>query len=253
MAARWRGAQHVARPSKTRCRAGLARVEAASRRCNSQALVAKHRPVSSSPGRCDRCRYALRVCLCAEIPTIATRTRIVIVRHSQERNRSSNSGRLAHLALPNSLVVEHGGFDRQPAQLPALEGAWLLFPVGAATSVPPTPPPSTLLVLDATWSQARRMYRRLPVHQLPVLHLAGDAMAKERLRRSPGPGQLSTIESIAHALRMLEGQDVAAPLERLFEVAVSRAIASGRNRTLGKLVDAAATESATARCSRISS
>lgn len=192
--------------------------------------MAQHPAVSSSLGRCDRCRYALRVCLCADIPTIDTATRIVIVRHSQERNRSSNSGRLAHLALSNSLVVEHGGSDREPAQLPALDGAWLLFPVGAVMKQAPVPPPSTLLVLDATWSQARRMYRKLPVHKLPVLHLAGDAMAAHRLRRSPGPGQLSTIESIAHALRMLEGDGVAAPLEQLFDIAVARAHASGRSR-----------------------
>lgn len=192
--------------------------------------MAQQPAVNTSQARCDRCRYSLRVCLCAEIPTIDTRTRIVIVRHSQERNRSSNSGRLAHLALPNSLIVEHGGFDREPALLPSLDGAWLLFPVGAVTRHPPDPPPSTLLVLDATWSQARRMYRRLPVHALPVLHLAGAAMAAERLRRSPGPGQLSTIESIAHALRLLEGESAAAPLEQLFDVAVSRAHASGRNR-----------------------
>lgn len=183
-------------------------------------------------GHCDRCRFAVRVCLCAEIPTIATRTRIVIVRHSQERNRSSNSGRLAHLALPNSVLVEHGGFDREPAQLPDLDDTWLLFPVGAVTAQPSVPPPRALVVLDATWSQARRMYRRLPVHKLPVLHLAGEVMASQRLRRSPGPGQLSTIESIAHGLRMLEGPAVAAPLDRLFDVAVSRAHASGRNRAV---------------------
>lgn len=188
--------------------------------------------VTSPPGRCDRCRYALRVCLCAEIPTIVTRTRIVIVRHSQERNRSSNSGRLAHLALPNSVLVEYGGFDREPAQLPPLDGTWLLFPVGPVTSQPLVPPPKAVLVLDATWSQARRMYRRLPVHTLPILHLPGEIMAAQRLRQSPGPGQLSTIESIAQALHVLEGPAVAAPLERLFDVAVARAHASGRNRPM---------------------
>src|SRR5688572_27456266 len=49
--------------------------------------------------KCPHCLLQQRVCLCAEVPAIATRTRIVIVRHHLERFRSSNSGRLAHLAL----------------------------------------------------------------------------------------------------------------------------------------------------------
>src|SRR5512139_3885305 len=83
--------------------------------------------------KCPRCMLQQRVCLCAEIPTIATRTRIVIVRHHLERFRSSNSGRLAHLALPNSEIIDHGG-SGGPARLDELElasaGAWLLFPEG---------------------------------------------------------------------------------------------------------------------------
>ena len=63
------------------------------------------------PDRCPRCLFPRRVCLCADIPTVTTRTRVVIVRHHLERWRASNSGRLAHLALPNSAIVDHGGHD----------------------------------------------------------------------------------------------------------------------------------------------
>jgi DTW domain-containing protein YfiP len=49
------------------------------------------------------------------------------------------------------------------------------------------------------------------------------------LRESPGPGQVSTIEAIARALRILEGEQAAAPLEALFAVAVERAAATGRS------------------------
>jgi len=168
------------------------------------------------------------VCVCAQVPTIATRTRIVIVRHHLERWRSSNSGRLAHRALPNSVVVDHGGAGG-PAALPALEGAWLLFPQGEARTTAPEPPPRQLVVLDATWSQARRMFRKLDaLRGLPVLRLPDDPMPAARLRESPAPGRVSTIEAIARALRLLEGDEPARALERLFEVAVAAAAASGR-------------------------
>jgi DTW domain-containing protein len=179
--------------------------------------------------RCPRCLLQQRVCLCAEVPTVVTRTRVMIVRHHLEQFRSSNSGRLANLALPNSVIVDHGGASG-PAVLPPLAGAWLLFPEGEPTVVAPSPPPVQLVVLDATWSQARRMYRKLDaLRGLPILRLPELPVPSARLRESPGPGRVSTIEAIASALRLLEGDEVAAPLERLFGVAVARAQASGRN------------------------
>lgn len=179
--------------------------------------------------RCPRCLFQLRVCLCAAIPTVATQTRVVIVRHHLERWRSSNSGRLAHFALPNSEIVDHGGAGGL-AVLPPLDGAWLLFPEGAPTDVAPVPPPRQLVVLDATWSQARRMFRKLAaLRGLPILRLPDVPVARARLRESPAPGRVSTIEAIASALRLLEGDAAGAPLEALFSVAVARAAATGRN------------------------
>jgi len=169
------------------------------------------------------------VCLCAQIPRIETQTRIVIVRHHLEKWRSSNSGRLAHFALANSELVDHGGVGG-PAVLPPLDGAWLVFPEGAPTVIPPSPPPRQLVFLDATWSQARRMFRKISaLRGLPILRLADAPMPSARLRESPGEGRVSTIEAIARALRLIEGEGPAAPLEALFELAVARAVATGRS------------------------
>jgi len=182
--------------------------------------------------RCERCFLQQRVCLCAEIPTVATRTRVVIVRHHLEQHRSSNSGRLAHLALPNSEIVDHGGVHggiRGPAKLGSLDGAWLLFPEGEPCTRAPDPPPRQLIVLDATWSQARRMYRKIDqLRGLPILRLPEGWRASARMREAPSPDRVSTIEAIAGALRLLEGDDKAAPLETLFQLAVDRARATGR-------------------------
>jgi len=183
--------------------------------------------------RCERCLFQRRVCLCGEVPALPSRTRIVIVRHHLERWRSSNTGRLAHLALPNSEIVDYGGGE--PPRLPDLTGAWLLYPEGPAVDL--VTPPAQLVVLDATWSQARRMYRKLgALRGLPTLRLPEGPMAAARLRESPGPGRVSTIEAIARALRLLEGpagEAAEAGLLRLFDLAVARAAASGRNVLAG--------------------
>ncbi|HEY5921282.1 MAG TPA: DTW domain-containing protein, partial [Kofleriaceae bacterium] len=112
----------------------------------------------------------------------------------------------------------------------ATDGAWLLFPEGAPIHTVPGPVPKRLIVLDATWSQARRMYRKLDVLRgLPLLRLPDEEMPRARLRESPGPGRVSTIEAIARALRLLEGDEAAIALEDLFAVAVRRAQSTGRS------------------------
>jgi len=186
--------------------------------------------LAPTPGnvRCARCLLQQRACLCAEIPTVTTATQIIIVRHHREKYRSSNSGRLAHLALPNSVLVEHGA-PGVPTALPPLEGAWLLFPAGAPVEVAPVPPPRQLVVLDATWSQARRMFHKIgALRGLPMLRLPDVPVPAARLRASPGEGMVSTIEAIASALRLLEGDPAARALETLFSLAVARAVAAGR-------------------------
>ena len=158
---------------------------------------------------------------------VTTATQIVIVRHHSEHDRASNTGRLAHRALPNSVVVEHGA-PGIPTVLPPLDGAWVLYPGGAPLTTAPVPRPRQLIVLDATWSQARKMFQKLGVLRgLPLLALPVAPMPVARLRASPGPGQVSTIEAIARALRLLEGDAAAVPLEELFSVAVERVRALG--------------------------
>jgi DTW domain-containing protein len=180
--------------------------------------------------RCDRCLLQRRLCICAEIHPVATHTRVVILRHVAERWRSSNSGRVAALALPNAVIVDHGapGELADDTELRA-PGTWLVYPEREPRRLAPTPPPSRLIFLDATWSQAKRMRQRIPaLRGLPILHLPVDEIPAARLRESPGGTRVSTIEAIAHALRLVEAEAPAAELERLFALLVERARSSGR-------------------------
>jgi DTW domain-containing protein YfiP len=208
-----------------RARSGRRDIDVARRACYTRAV--------DDPARCARCLYRHELCLCPAIAAegpIVTRTRVVILRHHTEKTRSSNSGRLAHLALPNSELHDVSSPDREtPVAVPVLgDGAWLVFPDGPPWTASPVPPPRTLVFLDATWQQARRMRQRLPyLRGLPMLHLTA-IPAAERLRSAPQPGMVSTIEAIATALRLVESDAVAEPLERLFAVAVAHARRAGR-------------------------
>lgn len=104
-----------------------------------------------------------------------------------------------------------------------------MFPEGAPAEQPPAPLPQAVIVLDASWSQARRMRRKLSaLRGLPTLHLSVAAVSPDRLRKSPGAGRVSTIEAIAQAVRLLEDEPAATALEALFARAVWAARKSGR-------------------------
>lgn len=101
-------------------------------------------------------------------------------------------------------------------------GTWLLYPDGPIAP-PDAPAPKQVVVLDASWSQARRMTQRLPLLRgLPRLVLPAPAPGMLRLRDPSHPAGMSTLDAVARAVSMLEGPDAAAPLERLAALRVQR-------------------------------
>lgn len=169
--------------------------------------------------RCDRCQLPAPQCLCAAIPRVDTRVEVVILRHIKEGGRSSNTGKLAHLALPNSRLLTHG-LPHQPLDPEAWRGAWLLYPGGGAT---PPEAVERLVVLDGSWRQVGRMLRRIPgLATLPRFSLPEARADGPRMRRPPHPEGRATLEAAAEALTLLEGPATGAPLWALFELAVAR-------------------------------
>ena len=122
-------------------------------------------------GVCSRCFLKDAMCLCAELPRLESLTEIVIVRHTAEQWLTSNTARLATLMLPNARILKYGGGEPFDDALICSDGTWLLFP-GRGGAVPSSVP-RRLVVLDGTFRQARRMYKRITaLHSLPELSLA---------------------------------------------------------------------------------
>jgi DTW domain-containing protein len=179
-------------------------------------------------GRCPGCYLPTSLCLCAEVPRVDTRTDFLVIRHSKEASKSTNTARLAALALSRCRILTYGAPGQPPFDVSVLTapGTWLLFP-DAPPPPPGTPPPERLVVLDGNWTQARRMYHRLPeLRRLPGLALPPPAPSTRRLRRSPHPQAMSTVEAIAGALTVLEGEQVARPLHALHALMIDRVMAA---------------------------
>jgi len=163
--------------------------------------------------RCPRC--GIGPCICDHIPRVETRTRFVILRHAWEIDKGSNTGRLAHLALPNSVVHDIGRKDQpfDPAWIPP--GSWVLFP-GPATE--PEGVPEAVVVLDGTWGQARRMvHRNEALWALPRVSFAAPP-ERRRLRTPPTDAGMSTIEAMAQVLGRYEDPEKGRALDALYDV-----------------------------------
>jgi DTW domain-containing protein YfiP len=179
-------------------------------------------------GRCPRCAFPPEACLCAEIPRLAVPWRIVILRHASEIPRMTNSGRWTALALEGAVLHDHArdGAPASDEDLRALLGegpAALLFPSPRGASRPPEPL-RTLVVPDATWSQARRMVQRLgPLRTLPRLSLPPPPPVA-RMRQPPLAGGMSTLEAVAAALELLGDAAAGARLRALHAAAVERTL-----------------------------
>jgi DTW domain-containing protein len=183
------------------------------------------------PGRCRRCFLLQRLCLCDQVPRIETKTQIFMIRHWKEQLKSTNTARLAALALPSLTLRDYGApeapFDE--ASVPA--DAWLLFPDGGSRE-PPAVLPKNLVVVDGTWKQARRIVHHVPaLRAMPRLVLPPPRAGTHRLRQPPVAEGRSTLEAIAAALGKLEGEAVGEQLEKLHRLFVDR-ILSCRGETV---------------------
>jgi DTW domain-containing protein YfiP len=173
--------------------------------------------------RCARCNLPPHLCLCADIPRVETRTRFLLLQHMVEARKKSNTGQLAVLALANSRLLTYGAPDEALDTAVLSEpGTWLLFPDGPAAP-PDVPAPRQLVVVDASWSQARRMTQRIAaLRALPRLVLPPPEPGMLRLRDPTHPSGMSTLDAIARAVAVLEGPEAATPLEGLAALRVRR-------------------------------
>jgi DTW domain-containing protein YfiP len=174
---------------------------------------------------CKVCWLHQEICLCDAVPCLQARTQIVIVRHVAELRLTSNTARFAALALPGTRILEYGGglsFD--DGEL-AAAGTALLYSAGPGAPARPAqdPAPRRLVVLDGSYRQTRRMYKRIAaLRDLPELALPPPAVVPLRLRVPPRADGMSTLEAIAHALGRLEGPELSLPLLALHAELVRR-------------------------------
>ncbi len=185
--------------------------------CRNAFGCASKRPMSELPGFeprsiCPRCRRPETVCYCQYLTRLETKTRIVLLQHPRERDMAIGTARMASLCLPNSELLV--GFDWENSrELKRLladpeHPAALLYPGPDAVDLQESPPsePITLIVVDGTWANTKKMVKANPVlANLPKVAFRPLRPSEYRIRREPQVQFVSTIEALMYVLGALEG------------------------------------------------
>jgi DTW domain-containing protein YfiP len=177
---------------------------------------------------CPGCRLHTDLCACALLVPRPTRTRVVLVTHVREMGKPTNTGRLALACLEGARLLERGRRDGVPPSIPCEPGSQplLLYPVPGAIPLDqwkaaqsPDAKRATLVVPDGTWRQTKRVRYRIPgLAEVPLVCLPAGLTSRFRLRHAGSPQRLATLEAIAHALRILDGPEIADRLLHIFQV-----------------------------------
>lgn len=174
---------------------------------------------------CTRCLRPESHCLCALIPSLNCRTRVVVLQHPSESRHALNTARLAVMGLAGARRIVGQFFSpddwAQPGYTPRL-----LFPGPDAEVLHPgygqaLDAPIQLIVPDGTWGHARKLLHINPaLAALPRVMLPPGLTTRYRVRHADIPGALSTIEAVTHALNALESPMRVDALLRPFEALI---------------------------------
>lgn len=194
--------------------------------------------------RCPGCRITPSHCMCALRPAVATRAGVCLLMADIEALKPSNTGWLIADVVADTFAFGWARTETDPALLALLaDPQWqpyVVFPgefVAAqrvvhtllaprsddslSVDMPPALPAKRPLfvLLDATWPEARKMFRKSPyLDLLPVLSLQPEQVSRYLLRRSRRDDHFCTSEVAALCLALAGEQQAAQVLEAYLDV-----------------------------------
>ena len=180
--------------------------------------------------RCAGCRLVVSHCLCALRPVVPCHAGVCLIMADIEALKPSNTGWLVADMVHDTFAFGWARTEVDPALLALLaDPQWqpyLVFPgefvasERVLTQVQPAPTKRPLFVLlDATWPEARKMFRKSPyLDKLPVLSLQSEQLSNYKLRRSQRDSHFCTSEVAAMCLALSGDALAAQTLEAYLDV-----------------------------------
>lgn len=185
--------------------------------------------VTRSRGRktkdpCPGCALHHSLCICALMPCLDLKTKVSLVIHAKEIKRTTNTGRLAVRMLSNSEVYVRGqSVEPVVIELAAGYRPLLFFPSEEARElssdlISEDSRPIQLIVPDGNWRQASKVSSRHPeIHSVERVKISTPRPLGPLLRAETSPEGMATLQAIAEALRILEGDEVYSQIMGFFQ------------------------------------
>ncbi len=188
--------------------------------------------------RCFGCRLRLSHCLCSVQVEQVTQAGVCLLMHDSEPLKPSNTGWLIADVVRDTYAFGWKRTEVNPELLALLaDPQWQPYVVFPGEFVqppervvhevaPPVAPEAVsgtrrplFVVLDATWSEASKMFRKSPyLDRFPVLSLHPDHVSRYRLRRSHRGDHFCTSEVAAMCLALAGDRHAAQVLSSWLDV-----------------------------------
>ena len=171
--------------------------------------------------RCADCRLVPSHCMCSLRPSLTTRAGVCLLMADIEPLKPSNTGWLVADVVADTFAFGWTRTETDPALAALLRDPqwqpYVVFPGQYAapervvrTVQPSDSPPGDapakrplFILLDGTWSEARKMFRRSPyLDRLPVLSLEPDQASQYKLRNSGRTDHFCTSEVAALCMKL---------------------------------------------------
>lgn len=196
--------------------------------------------------RCMGCRLIASHCICTLRPRLPVNAGVCLLMGDIEALKPSNTGWLVADVVPDTFAFTWARTAVAPALLALLaDPQWQPYVVFPGEFVPPqrvvTSLPETgttakrplFVLLDGTWSEARKMFRKSPyLDAFPVLSLNPGLSSNYKLRRSTRDDHFCTSEVAALCLELAGETHAATTLATYLDVFTAHYLSAVRQTPL---------------------
>lgn len=191
------------------------------------------RPFLARGGRCERCPYCMLLpylCICNIKKTVSSNSAFLLLMYDDEILKPSNSGRLIADLIPDTYAFIWSRTQPDAQLLELLNNPkWqpvVIFPAEYTTPErvlhtyrePENGKRPLFILLDGSWSQAKKMFRKSPyLNNFPVLSFSPESISRYLVRKAVKDNQLATAEVAGRALEFIGETENAAMMDLLFD------------------------------------
>lgn len=163
-------------------------------------------PDTPARSTCWECMRPTSHCLCRLVPPFKAHCQLTILQHPNEWRKYYSTVKLIKTGVLNARVLR--GIEFESAQLEQVLPAastYLLYPSKEAIDCEELDldAATTIVAIDGTWDEAGKIMHRNPyLRTLRHVTFKRPLRSQYQIRKQPRDGCLSTLEAVAHMLKL---------------------------------------------------